>query len=802
MRVANSPYFPSRVALRCLGGLLCLSIAVGSGGGASPVAAAGPVAGKTLDGTEAATTTRTTSTTSKKPTSKKSTHKASRRRRHQGTVAQRRARTARLKQAFVASAELRPMATQLMTMRTAAAYTGVTSYAQRHTGDAAAAAYLSLGRAYEIDKRYADAVAAFKQAKAHSEVLGDYADYLAAECQHAANNDAAAEALLKGFNARYPDSVFDLEAPELEGEVLLAQGDAAAAQRVLLTIADDAHDMPNYELVSAKIAFAIEQNADAERLFKHLLLSHPLTPEAETARARLTAMGAESSLTPEELRSLGDAYYNAARYNLAADQYHALAHNATLPANERNGFAVAAAACDLKLKRLTDGEARALPDTNDDNGARRLYLLMELARNHDNDLEQQRLVDDLEQRFPQSQWLAEALFSSGNMYLLRRDFPKAVTYYSYLALHFSTNRNAAAAHWRAGWLDYRQGLYPEAARMFDDQIKWYPGATESAAALYWRGRLFEMQDHQPAQAAANYRTVVSRYQHYFYAQMARERLTALGQPLTVAETEIEGFKAPPIPHLTDTFPADSPHIAKARLIANAGMNDYIAQELAADPDSESWGALVEAQIYASFGETYRAMKALKRALPYATSAPINSIPLAYWKILFPEPWWETIKAESAKNGLDPYLVASLIRQESEFNPSAISYANAYGLMQIEPSVGRSLAKQEGIAGFQTYQLLNPEMNIRLGCRYLKQMIDHFGGVEEYALAAYNAGDSRVVDWQTAGPYHGIDEFVESIPFTQTRDYVQAILRNEEIYRAIDGAPAAQTSAAVTARISK
>ena len=84
--------------------------------------------------------------------------------------------------------------------------------------------------------------------------------------------------------------------------------------------------------------------------------------------------------------------------------------------------------------------------------------------------------------------------------------------------------------------------------------------------------------------------------------------------------------------------------------------------------------------------------------------------------------------------------------------------------------------------FQTYQLLDPETNIRLGTRYLRQMLDNFGGVPEYALAAYNAGDDRVEDWQAAGPYGGIDEFVESIPFTQTREYVQAILRNIEIYR--------------------
>jgi soluble lytic murein transglycosylase len=96
-----------------------------------------------------------------------------------------------------------------------------------------------------------------------------------------------------------------------------------------------------------------------------------------------------------------------------------------------------------------------------------------------------------------------------------------------------------------------------------------------------------------------------------------------------------------------------------------------------------------------------------------------------------------------------------------------------------------MAREEGMSRFQTFQLLDPETNIRLGTRYLRQMLDRFGGVQEYALAAYNAGDSRVADWQSAGPYSGIDEFVESIPFTQTREYVEAIVRNEETYRNID-----------------
>ena len=97
-------------------------------------------------------------------------------------------------------------------------------------------------------------------------------------------------------------------------------------------------------------------------------------------------------------------------------------------------------------------------------------------------------------------------------------------------------------------------------------------------------------------------------------------------------------------------------------------------------------------------------------------------------------------------------MASLIRQESEFDPSAVSYANAYGLMQMLPSVGRTMAREEGMTHFQTFQLLDPATNIRLGTRYLRQMLDRFGGVQEYALAAYNAGDNRVADWQAAGPY--------------------------------------------------
>ena len=690
------------------------------------------------------------------------------------------------------------MAQQLATLRTPAAYNGVTAYARSHSGEASAAAYLALGHAYILDKRYGDAVSSLQQAKRAGDSLEDYDDFLAARAYHESDQEAQAEALLKGFKVKYPDSIFVDEVPELEANVLLDLHDAPGAKRVLDAAASDpAAGRAGYQLAAGLVAQAQDQNTEALRIYKALLLGFPLSTEAAIARAKLTNLGAEDSLTSDELRSLGDAYYRAGRYEDAGDQYRALGRKANLDDQSRNGFAVAAAACDLKLKRLTENQAQALPDSRDENGARRAYLLMELARNR-NDLDTQtQIVTRMETDFPQSQWLAEALFSSGNMYLLRKEYARAADYYAYLGEHFPTNKNGSAAHWRAGWLNYRLGNYKEASRIFDEQIRKFPGTPETASALYWRGRLYETQDHDTAKAAANYRTIVRVYQHFFYAQMARNRLTALGSTgaETAAAPDLEQIKSPELPNLSESFPEDSPHLAKAKLLANAGLNEYLAREIAADPDSGSWSALAEAQLYASYGEAYRALRALKRALPGAASASIDSIPLPYWRILFPEPYWSIIKAESAKNNVDPYLVASLIRQESEFNPSVISYANAWGLMQLLPSVGRSLAKQEGMRNFQTFQLLDPETNIRLGTRYLKQTLDKFNGVPEYALAAYNAGDSRVQDWQAAGPYSGMDEFVESIPFTQTREYVQAILRNIEIYREIDASADAPSKAA-------
>jgi len=127
-------------------------------------------------------------------------------------------------------------------------------------------------------------------------------------------------------------------------------------------------------------------------------------------------------------------------------------------------------------------------------------------------------------------------------------------------------------------------------------------------------------------------------------------------------------------------------------------------------------------------------------------------------------------------------LAGLIRQESEFNPQAVSRAKAYGLTQVRPATGRRFARTAGVGKVTTRVLYQPAANLKIGSSILRSMLDQEGGKVEQTLAAYNAGPNRVVEWMAWSTYREPAEFVESIPFTETRDYVQAVLRNAEMYR--------------------
>jgi len=296
-------------------------------------------------------------------------------------------------------------------------------------------------------------------------------------------------------------------------------------------------------------------------------------------------------------------------------------------------------------------------------------------------------------------------------------------------------------------------------------------------------------------ARAFYQKLSDRFRNYYYAELGRQRLQALPRPpnddvphyalldrVSALSTAGKITAADP--------PEDNLRVERARLLSNGGLADAAVRELqaAASQEGGTWAPPEMARVYQDGGRYDRGIEIMKRATPNYFAVDIPDLPRPYWEALFPKAYWTDLRKYSELNGLDPYLVASLIRQESEFNALALSRANAVGLMQLLPKTGKTVAKQVKLKKFSAPELYTPAVNLELGTRYFKDMVDKYNGQFEYALAAYNAGTDRVGDWLGQGHYRDPQEFVESIPFTETREYVQAILRNASVYRQLYGTP--------------
>ena len=199
-----------------------------------------------------------------------------------------------------------------------------------------------------------------------------------------------------------------------------------------------------------------------------------------------------------------------------------------------------------------------------------------------------------------------------------------------------------------------------------------------------------------------------------------------------------------------------------------------------------------------FNSIRGAITTMRRAYPQFLAAGGEDLPADVLQIIFPLDYWPLIQKYSQLHGLDPYLIAALMAQESTFTAEIRSSANARGLMQLMPSTGRMYARKVGMKGFTTASLLQPETNVRLGTQYFKDLVDRFGGVH-YALAGYNAGEHRVVRWQSEAPGLPADEFIDNIPFPETQNYVKRIIGTTEDYRRLYGTGLLDPNGRLTAR---
>lgn len=687
------------------------------------------------------------------------------------------------------------MAQQLVQDRTPAAYAGVEAYARTHAKeDAGALAWLVDGYAHVLDHEYAKAIDPLNRAKPLSGDIGDYVAYYLGTCYLQTGRQAEALAALGNFGATYPDSLLVRDADVSYAGALLNEGRASEA--VGLLEKDRIPARSDIELTLGRGYAALGQQAKAADALANVYYNMPTAPEADAAYAELKKLPQGSVATATQLRIRADLLIKARRYSDAADEYRNLAIHANAADRPAAQLALADALHRSGRNREAKAEVTALAGATPDQNAQRLYILGEVAWSSDDNPTFYGTVDELRTTAPTSPWLEAALLSVGNLHLVHHEYDQALDAFRELQQRFPNGSRASYAHWKAAWLTLRQGRNDEAKKEFEDQISLYPAGNETSAALYWRARLAE-EDNQPAMARAYYQKLSDRYRNYYYAELGRARLSQL--PASAAAAEPGQFplldRVPPLDHgekvTLSEPPPDDLHLQKAQLLGNGGLVDLAVRELQAAATANAggnWATAETAQLYTDTGHYDRAIEVMKRSVPSYFAVDIPTLPREYWDALFPRPYWNDLKKFSVANGLDPYLVASLIRQESEFNPAAVSRANAVGLMQLLPKTGKLVAHQEKLKRYSPSQLYSPEVNLQLGTRYFKGMVDHFGGSFEYALAAYNAGSDRVEEWLGQGKYRDTQEFVESIPFTETREYVQAILRNASVYKQLYGTP--------------
>jgi soluble lytic murein transglycosylase len=227
-------------------------------------------------------------------------------------------------------------------------------------------------------------------------------------------------------------------------------------------------------------------------------------------------------------------------------------------------------------------------------------------------------------------------------------------------------------------------------------------------------------------------------------------------------------------------------VTRAQLLLASDMHDTAENELKFGSRNEEGQTNVYAYELAKFAANHgapdEALRYIKTFAPGYLYMPLDQAPVGFWRLAFPMPYRSSIEIHSREQGLDPYLVAALIRQESEFNAHALSPMNAHGLMQVMPSTGKQLARHFGIRRFSATQLFTPDRNIQLGTYFFRELLDSCGGEAEIALASYNAGPGRTAQWRTWGPFHEPAEFTEVVPIHQTRGYVQIVMRNADVYR--------------------
>ncbi len=669
----------------------------------------------------------------------------------------------------------------------------VEAYVTAHSGDPSGAlGRLALGVGLYEQKDYLGAVAALQDLADRLPRIADYVSYYLAAAQVELKADGDARQELAAVHAGDVRSPLEGKAWVVEARALQTTQPAEAVR--LLREHFTSLPQPDGNLALADAYQASGDLQHAADFYQRVYYQYISGDGAQRAAAALVTLeNAMSAQYPQPLgaqllqragRLLDARQFDNARteFQSAADQTTGLDHERALVRLGQVDFLAGKteAACSywstLELGPL-------------DAGAERLFDLEECNRRAGDETAMMEALDRLAKDYPQSPWRLRALVGAANRYLVTGRPDDFMPLYKAAYEAFPGDPEAGLYHWRVTFQAYLHHK-SEAADLLREQLRNYGSHGTAGTALYFLGRYYEQNGDLPS-ARACYRKLADSYQNHYYSMLARERLERPEVAAPVSDSaadavlaEVKLAQVPPI--ATAASAATTSRIDRSRLLRAAGLGDLADGELRFGARHGGQAPLLGMEMAAAADSPHLALHMMKAMAPEYLNLNLDAAPRKFWELLFPLPYRGDLETYARQHDLDPFLVAGLIRQESEFDPQALSPAKAYGLTQVLPVTGREYARKAGIPRFTTGLLWQPVMNLRIGTSVLRSMLDSNGGRIEQTLAAYNAGPSRVALWSGWNDYREPAEFVESIPFNETRDYVQAVLRNADIYRRLYG----------------
>ena len=683
---------------------------------------------------------------------------------------------------------------------TPGAYDKLAGFATKNAGNVwGARAALALGYDDYNRNRAPQAVAWFAKAKSDT-LLGDYVLFWNAQTLRVLKRNAEAFTALQTIQHDHPNTAMK--------EQLLEALAPAAIETGHAQVAIDALD--DYSATTAKPALLLlraqaykgaRQNARAAKDYQLLYYKNPLSDEGKAAAASLPQLkaylGREYPVPSLELQEQrAQIFYDQHKWKDARVEFEKLVAELRDPANPHRQHAqLRAAQARVQLKGSPSVVSSLVtPDLEVD--AERMFVVSQIHRAAKKESEMLSSAEQLVQKYPSSKWSEEALMMVANYYWVELDRAKAINYYQRVLDNFPAGKYAYSSEWRVAWIAYLD-LQPYADDKLTVFLRKYPSSANAPDALYWLGRIAERSGN-PGHARSYFRTAAERFPQTYFGHAASARLDKLGPG---EEDPPEFLSAIPAPPVLRAFDEPIPDGAKDRWVRAQALR-IIAFDASAEQELKSaffaTGSprLLFEAAQAAFDQGHFAagMSYGRLIVPSFDSRKFSDVPVAVWKTLYPLPYEAALRREAARNDFDPMIAAGLIRQESTFQADAVSHANAVGLMQVLPKTAKLLAKELKVRYVKT-KLFEPDYNLQLGMLYIASLL-RATGAPEYALAAFNAGEDRIAAWRAERNYEEIPELVESIPFTETRDYVQIVLRNADLYRMVygPGAPAANTAA--------